>query len=404
MFTPELIQIYLQLLPIAGYVALATFLFTPVIGYIAVKYRFIDLPATKRKRTDKSLAQRIHVKTKPRLGGIAYLLPILFILLTQVQLNQQVLGMAVGLTILMVIGALDDKYELPARTQLLSQLIAAAIVVMLGVKILNIDIAGFDVNFNWWKFAFDFFQLQISIVFPADIITIVWIIVIINAVNWMYGMDSIGEAMSLVAAVTTALLSVRAGLFENALISLSLAGGILGFMPFNFYPSKIIGGTAGATGNGFLLAVLAIMSGAKFSNAIMLLLFPLFDMIWVIVYRLNKHKDEPFLKRPFISGKVHFHHRLMTLGLSQRQILFVETIIICGISIFGIVMSGFSNTFLFLIISSGTLLILFSLVSIFARRKENKLVQEIKKSNAEAEQVVNKPPEDDIPPEQRFAY
>jgi UDP-GlcNAc:undecaprenyl-phosphate GlcNAc-1-phosphate transferase len=404
MFSNELIDVYKRLLTIGGFSLLASLFLTPIIGYLAVKYKFIDLPASKRKRTDKSLAQRIHENTKPRLGGVAYLVPVMIIMLTQTTVNSQVIGMTIGLCILLVIGSLDDKYELRAKTQLLSQLIAAIIVVMLGVKILNIDFAGMNFNFEWWKASFDILSTTISFVFPADIITIIWILGVINAVNWMYGMDSIGEAMTVIAAITTGLLSIRAGLYDYALVSFSLAGGILGFLPFNFYPSKIIGGTAGATGNGFLLAVLAIMSGAKFSNAIILLLFPIFDMIWVVIYRLNKHKDQPFLARPFISGKVHFHHRLMILGLTQRQILLVETVIITAISALGVYMSGFSANFLFLVISVSVLLIVFAMVGVFVKRKEGKIVEEIVKSNNTLERNPVRRSDDEIPPEERFAY
>lgn len=404
MFSNELIDIYKRLLTIGGFSLLASLLITPIIGYLAVKYKFIDLPASKRKRTDKSLAQRIHINTKPRLGGVAYLVPVIIIMLTQTAVNSQVVGIAIGLSILLVVGSLDDKYELRAKTQLISQLIAAIIVVLLGVKILNIDFAGMNFNFEWWKTSFDILSTTISIVFPADIITIIWILGVINAVNWMYGMDSIGEAMTIIAAITTGLLSIRAGLYDYALISFALAGGILGFLPFNFYPSKIIGGTAGATGNGFLLAVLSILSGAKFSNAIILLLFPIFDMIWVVIYRLNKHKDQPFLSRPFISGKVHFHHRLMILGLGQRQILFVETIIIAAISALGVYMSGFSSNFLFLIISISVLLIVFATVGFFVKKKEGKMVEEIVKSNNIIEKNQIRKSDDEIPPEERFAY
>lgn len=403
MFTAELIQIYLQLLPAAGFIMVSAFIITPIIGYLATKYHFIDLPASKRKRTDKSLAQRIHKNTKPRLGGLSYLIPMFILLLAQSGLDSRILGMTIGLGILMVVGAIDDRYELPARTQFTAQIIAAAVVVFFGVRIIDINLGSLNLNFDWWHVFFDIGSTAFSIVLPADLITIFWIILTINAVNWMYGMDAIGEAMTIIASITTALLSVKAGLYGYAVISFALAGGLLGFLPFNLFPSKIIGGTAGATGNGFLLAVLSILSGAKFNNAIMLLMFPLFDMIWVIFYRIRKHTDQPFLKRPFISGKVHFHHRLMTLGFSQRKILFIETLLITCISVFGLIMAGFSNMFLFLVITLAVLVIIFTLVSLLVSKKEKKMITEIKKGVQDITKEES-PKKDDIPPEQKYAY
>jgi UDP-GlcNAc:undecaprenyl-phosphate GlcNAc-1-phosphate transferase len=267
-------------------------------------------------------------------------------------------------------------------------------------------VLGLNLNFDWWHITTYLNGYIVGFVFPADFLSVIWILLVINAVNWMYGIDAIGEVVTIIASITTGLLSVRSGLYGNALISFCLAGGLLGFLPFNLYPSKIIGGTAGATGNGFLLAVLSILSGAKFSNTVILLIFPLFDMIWVMIYRFRIHKDEPFLKRPFISGKVHFHHRLMTLGLSQRKILFIETLLISSIAVLGVFASGFSDTFLFLVICIVFLLILFSLISISVKRKEEKMIDELRKSNRSQikSENVSDNKEDDIPPEKRYAY
>jgi len=312
--------------------------------------------------------------------------------------NSKIWGLILGLLVLIVGGVLDDKFELDAKKQMLLQILAAAIVVFSGITILKIDVFGSTFNFDQVSTNINLGLFNYHMIFPADIITIVWILLIINAINWMSGIDAIGEITTFLTAFTTMLLSVRAGQPEMAMLSAILAAGILGFLPYNLPPSKIMSGTAGTTGYGFILAVLAIISGSKITSAITLLSIPLLDMVWVMIYRFIKLKDQPFLKRPFVSGDVHLHHRLMSLGLSQVQTLFVETSVVGLISILAFYLGGFSMPLVSLVIIFTVLLIVFSIISILSNRKRKEPV-EIKPRNPTPPVVSNEPT-----PEERYAY
>lgn len=389
---------YIDILPGFIITFLFSLLLTPFIGFIAKKFKFIDLPVSLRKRTDKTLAQRIHKNPKLRLGGLSVLIPFVFIVLTMLDGNSKIWGLILGLLVLIVGGVLDDKFELDAKKQMLLQILAAAIVVFSGITILKIDVFGSTFNFDQVSTNINLGLFNYHMIFPADIITIVWILLIINAINWMSGIDAIGEITTFLTAFTTMLLSVRAGQPEMAMLSAILAAGILGFLPYNLPPSKIMSGTAGTTGYGFILAVLAIISGSKITSAITLLSIPLLDMVWVMIYRFIKLKDQPFLKRPFVSGDVHLHHRLMSLGLSQVQTLFVETSVVGLISILAFYLGGFSMPLVSLVIIFTVLLIIFSIISILSNRKRKEPV-EIKPRNPTPPVVSNDPT-----PEERYAY
>ena len=370
MITQNSIEPYLNILPVFLFTLSFALLLTPIVGYIAKKYQFIDLPQNLRKRTDKTLQQRIHKTVKLRLGGLSVLIPFVILTLGMLDHNYKIMGLILGLVVLIIGGVIDDKYELSAKKQMLVQLVASIIVVLSGVTINQIDLLGATFNFNNFASDINFGLFTYHFIFPGDFLTIFWILIIINAINWMSGIDAIGEITTFITAFTTMLLSVKAGQPEMAMLSGILAAGLLGFIPYNFPPSKIMSGTAGTTGYGFILAVLAIISGSKITSAITLLSIPLLDMVWVMVYRFIKLKDEPFLKRPFIGGNVHLHHRLMALGLTTIQTLYLETSLIGLISLIAFYFGGFSITLLTVVIIICGLLIIFTIITIILNRRK----------------------------------
>lgn len=394
---PE-IQPYLDILPTLLTVLTIAFIITPLIGTIAQRFGFVDLPQAKRKRTDRSIATRIHTEEKLRIGGLAVLVPFVIVAFSQMQTNPQISGLVWGLTILIIGGVIDDKYELSPSKQMLIQFIAALIAVLSGITITGITLAGTTLDFNLLEQPLNFGLFVYNMVLPADLITIIWILGIVNAINWMSGIDAIGELTVFLAAFSTMLLSVRAGQIEIAILSGALAAGILGFVPFNFPPSKIMSGTAGTTGYGFILAVLAVISGAKITSALMLLSIPVIDMVWVMIYRFVKLKDTPFFKRPFVGGKVHLHHRLMGLGLNQSQALWLEISIISIIAILAFAISGFSDNFVALIGIIALLIVLFTVISIVSKRRKS--TESIKKDEPPQPPMIT----DDPTPEQKYAY
>jgi UDP-GlcNAc:undecaprenyl-phosphate/decaprenyl-phosphate GlcNAc-1-phosphate transferase len=148
------------------------------------------------------------------------------------------------------------------------------------------------------------------------ILVIIWIVAIINSLNWLDGIDGLSGGVSFICAMTMVFLSLTPDVNQPpmAIMALIIAGTILGFLVFNFYPSIIIAGTSGSMFMGFSLATLAIFAGTKIATAILVLVLPIIDFAWVIGERIRNGKSI------FKADRNHLHHKLMDLGWSQRKI------------------------------------------------------------------------------------
>jgi len=147
----------------------------------------------------------------------------------------------------------------------------------------------------------------------GDLLTMFWIVLLINTMNFLDGLDGLAAGISFVTAMVIFFLSVLLVQDATALLAILIAGVTLGFLPWNFYPAKIFLGDSGSMSLGFLLAVLAIISGGKLATAFLVLGLPVLDVGWVALRRIFEGRS------PFLADKKHFHHRLLTAGMSQRQ-------------------------------------------------------------------------------------
>jgi UDP-GlcNAc:undecaprenyl-phosphate GlcNAc-1-phosphate transferase len=149
-------------------------------------------------------------------------------------------------------------------------------------------------------------------------ITCLWLVGLCNAVNLIDGLDGLAAGVSLFATLSIFATSIRWGEAEAALLCIALAGTLLGFLRYNFYPARIFMGDAGALLLGFLLGVISIMKGSKSTSAVALLIpitalgIPILDTAVAILRRLRKRKHL------FVADREHLHHRLLHIGLSHR--------------------------------------------------------------------------------------
>jgi UDP-GlcNAc:undecaprenyl-phosphate GlcNAc-1-phosphate transferase len=148
-------------------------------------------------------------------------------------------------------------------------------------------------------------------------VTLFWVMGMMNTVNWLDGLDGLASGVGFIAAVLFAIHSYRLGQREIALFPTALAGACLGFLPFNFHPARVFMGTAGAMVVGYALATLSILAPARIATALLVLGVPIVDVAWLIVSRWRRGSS------PAVGGRDHLHHRLVDLGLSQRQIVFL---------------------------------------------------------------------------------
>ena len=257
---------------------------------------------------DQPAPRRVHDKPMPRLGG----LPIFIAFFAAVGVSlvyprsdpneiTRIAGLLLGSALVFAVGAFDDYHELKALPQLVAQIIAAAIAVGAGVLILEIpNPFGGLLSFQPWF---------------AVLFTLFWLVGTMNTVNWLDGIDGLAGGVVVIASAVMFIHTYNLGQHSLALLALALAGTVLGFLPFNFFPARIFLGSAGANVLGFALGVLSIIGGAKVATALLVLGIPILDVAWQIFSRLRAHKS------PFAADRGHLHHRLLDLGFSQRAIV-----------------------------------------------------------------------------------
>ena len=287
---------------VAAFIAagILSYLFTPPVKRFAHKIGAIDIPKDSR---------RMHKKPIPRLGGLAIFGGFLCAILLFGQLDQTMLCVLLGATIIVALGIFDDVLALGAKLKFVVQIIAAAIPVCVG----DLQIKLFT-NLNPFSDE-PFFHLGIL----AVPVTIIWIVGITNAVNLIDGLDGLAVGVSSIAAITMLAVALLTGNMAIAITMAALAGACIGFMPYNLNPAKIFMGDTGSTFLGYMLATVSIMGLFKFYAVIsfavpfLILGLPIFDTANAIIRRVAAGRS------PMSPDRGHVHHKLIDMGFNQKQ-------------------------------------------------------------------------------------
>jgi UDP-GlcNAc:undecaprenyl-phosphate GlcNAc-1-phosphate transferase len=229
------------------------------------------------------------------------------------------------------IGAADDLFDLRARWQLLGQAGLAALAVALGV-----GVEAINNPFGPDRIAFG---APFAVAF-----TVVWIVGMINSMNFIDGLDGLSTGIAFIAALTLGILSLTTQVAQPfvAVLCVVLAGGLLGFLRYNFQPASIFQGTAGVMFMGYTLAILSIIGAAKVVVAVLVLGVPIIDTFWVIVRRLVAGRS------PFTPDRGHIHHRLLDLGLGHRGTVLLIYAICASLGLMSLLVSTATQVYAFL--------------------------------------------------------
>lgn len=313
-----------------------TFATTPLVRRLAFKIGAIDVPRDKR---------RVHKKPTPRIGGIAMVFGFVVATLcfAVAEPSRQLIGTMCGLAVIFVMGIIDDCKELDAKLKFVVQIIAALIVIFVGD--IKIDIFTNPNVFN---------PSSPYLILPKWLsvtVTVLWIVFITNAVNFIDGLDGLAAGVSAIMSVSLVFIAVRVGEYQIAVMGIALMGSCFGFLPFNFNPAKIFMGDTGSTFLGFMLATLSIQGVFKsyavisFAVPLLILGLPLFDASFAMIRRILSGKS------PMVADRGHLHHRLIDMGFSQKQTVFILYAIsgVLGISAVLLAESGVLRALLLLI-------------------------------------------------------
>ena len=311
--------------------AVLTFLLTGPVRVLAVRLGAVAWPR----------GRDVHSTPTPRWGGLAMLGGVLGGVLLAYQLpalrlafdySDEVVGALLAVTVLGVVGVLDDRFELDAITKLAGQTTAAGLLVLAGVQWVTFWIP-------WGGGGTGIGSFLILGQTQGVLLTVVITVALVNAMNFVDGLDGLAAGIGLIAATATAVFAiglVRANgndpaAYSPALLAVVLAGACLGFLPHNFNPARIFMGDSGSMLIGLMIAAATTTASGRIvptdstSATDVLALFapllagaavvfvPLLDLLMAVVRRTRKGAS------PFSPDKMHLHHRLLEIGHSHRR-------------------------------------------------------------------------------------
>jgi len=303
-------------------------LITPLIRFTALKLNILDFPSERK----------IHQKQMPLLGGIPIFIAFNLTIFLGILFNFEYLekfytshwlSIFIAQLIILGIGIYDDIKKVKPWIKLLFQIFAGSFLIVsgFGIHIITNPFTGNSIN--------------LGILFIP--ITILWVVGITNALNLIDGLDGLATGTSFIACITIFGISY---IYQNigiALVSLILAGSILGFLRYNFYPAKVFLGDSGSLLLGFLLAVLSLQGSHKGAVVVAILApilalgLPIMDTLLTMTRRflksihlVNYQNENGKLKTLLSKGfsifeadKDHIHHRLLKIGFSQKKVVII---------------------------------------------------------------------------------
>lgn len=306
------------------------------LGAVGVSLPATFLAARLARRVggmDKPGARKVHGTPIPRIGGVGIAAATVVMVLAVLAVDDAVgkafregfwdiLVLLCAALFVFAVGLADDIRGLRARHKLLAQLAAAIVVCAAGVRIDVLTVEGlFRLRLGWLGWP----------------LTVFWIVGITNAINLIDGLDGLAAGISAVTCAVIAAFSLYTGQPVMAVLALAMFGALTGFLFFGFHPARIFLGDCGSLFLGFLLAGASVLSSMKSATAVGLALpmlamgLPIFDTLLSMLRRLLERRSM------FSPDCSHLHHRLLRMGLRQRQavlILYGITLLTAGLGMF----------------------------------------------------------------------
>ncbi|MCI8527199.1 MAG: undecaprenyl/decaprenyl-phosphate alpha-N-acetylglucosaminyl 1-phosphate transferase [Oscillospiraceae bacterium] len=297
-----------------------SFAATPLVKRAAYKVGAIDVPKDDR---------RMHKVPIPRLGGLAIFLGFFLSVLLFARIDRATQGILIGAVMIVILGVLDDIMTLRALPKFLVQIAAAGVAAYYGnvIRFLSnpvltspapyLDLGGWSIP-----------------------VTIIWIVAITNAVNFIDGLDGLAVGVSAISSATLLVTAILVSAGNVAVMMAALLGACLGFIPYNMNPAKIFMGDTGSTFLGYVLATLSIQGLFKlyaiisFAVPFLILGLPIFDICFAILRRLAKGQN------PMRADRGHIHHRLIDMGFNQKQTVAIAYMITAILGLAAVVLTS----------------------------------------------------------------
>ncbi|MFC7449509.1 glycosyltransferase family 4 protein [Rhodococcus daqingensis] len=349
-----------ELLLVLFTAAVITFLATGAVRLLALKFGAVAIPRDRD----------VHVEPTPRLGGVGMYVGFVAALLFAQQLpalargfdynTKDIPAALVAGGVIVLVGIIDDRWGLDALTKFVGQVTAAGVLVVMGVSWFVLYLP-----FNGTTLVLD--QLQ------SGLVTVLIAVVMINAMNFVDGLDGLAAGLGLIAALAICVFSVGllheqggdVSAYPPAMLAAALAGACLGFLPHNFQPARIFMGDSGSMLIGLMLAaistsasgriplsaygtkdILGLLSPLLLVGAVMFI--PILDLLLAVVRRTRAGRS------PFSPDKMHLHHRLLQIGHSHRRVVLLIYLWV-GVLAFGAVGSALIDRRIVVLLVAGGL-------------------------------------------------
>lgn len=300
-------------------------------------------------------------ETISRLGGSALLLGFMgaVILTEPLVITREILGLLIGGLVVGGVGLWDDFRELSFKAQGFFQVALTALLFIFGIRITTIKNPFGEILVIPNEGVF-YILLGFSLLF-------LWMFLVLNAVNWLDGLDGLLGSVSLITFLSVFFLSLKPEVNQPPVAILAIAGiGIvLGFLLFNIYPARILAGTTGSMFLGFLIAVLSVIAGTKIATSLLVLVLPIADAIWVIGERIH---DKVSI---FQSDERHLHYKLRMLGWSESRIAWFFSLLTGVIAVIALSTESIGKLVAFLVV---LLIIFFLLLFVAEKTKRSKVI------------------------------
>lgn len=322
-----------------------SFAATPAVKTFAQKVGAMDVPNEVR---------RVHDHPIPRMGGMAIFIGFLLSVVLFADITRQVRGILLGAVVIVACGAIDDVVSLHAWTKLFIQIAAAVIAVLHGVVI--------EVLRNPIIFGQDGALILGVLSIP---VTILWIVGITNSVNLIDGLDGLAVGVSTISSMTMFVVALLVSESNIAVILAALMGACIGFMPYNLNPAKIFMGDTGSLMLGYVLATVSAIGMFKFYAVvtfvvpILALALPLFDTTFAFFRRIVHGQS------PMTPDRGHLHHRLIDMGLTQKQAVAILYAVSAILGLCAVVLAASGSVRLWLFLFAVVMAVI---VGIFIRR------------------------------------
>ncbi len=366
--TRETILFYL-LPPLFAFLVVHPFIW--VVRKLALRFRVVDIP---------NLPRKVHHSPVPLWGGMAVYLAFVVCVavfyhlgwLVDIRISEMEILAIVGAGLLLIIGgALDDKYNLSPARQFIWPLLASLLAVVVGIKV------GYVTNPLGGIIYLDKISWEVGgiIIYPlAQLIAWFWLLGMMYTTKFLDGLDGLVAGITTIGALIIFIVSLSWDVPWSAtsVLALLVAGVFAGFFLWNFHPARIFLGEGGSTLAGLLLGILAIISGSKIATTLLVMGLPILDVVWVISRRIFWEK-----RSPVRADRKHLHFRLLDAGFSHSRavlfLLFTSTVF----GAFGLFQSTKGKLFLFSLLIIYMVGIALWLVSVY-RRKNTPLTKKAK--------------------------